>query len=830
MKRVENSLNPPQHELLDLKTKYNASKTKHKRLLRYQNVQESIERDKMLDSIRSGNPSALYKSIKRNKNGKTNEIQKLTVRDRLYLGDDVPDGFYDSLSHLKTIDRSTIQESQSYNNFLDEYEHIIEICNNGEKIPMISAAKSSEILHKIKPQVNDLYSITASHYINAGAAGITHFHLLLSELIKDVSNITITEINTVHANILFKGHDKEKTSDRSYRTISVCPLVAKAMDLYVRELQLPAWNADQSDVQFLGEGSSHELAALLLTETVQSSLFSAKQPLFALFLDAKSAFDVVLRKLLVRNLYHSGTSGHSLLLINNRLKSRTTFIEWNKQLMGPIKDELGVEQGGANSGDYYKIFGKEQLTMAQSSCLGVPLGTDTISAIGDADDTVLISNCLHSLQNLLQLTLIFCSKYQVHLCIEKTKLIAISTPAMALTVNIMKTTSPLRINGTRIPFVDTAEHLGILRNKSSNLPNILKRISAHKNALGAVLHAGLARGHRGNPAASLKVESLHGIPVLLSGLGALVLLKSEIEMLDHHLKETHERMMRLHARTPQCVVAFLAGCLPGTAKLHQRMLSIFGMVSRLPRSILHQHARRVLVASKPSAKSWFTEIRNLCLLYSLPHPLSLLETPMTKDNYKKLVKQQITNFWEIKLRNEASSLSSLEFFHPNFMSLRSPHPIWTTAGSSSYQVAMSTVQGLMISGRYRTEQLCRHWSANKKGFCLAPSCIGLELVEDLPHILIQCASLEPTRQQLLSFTVNYSQSCEILQPILRILYLRTHSSFCQFLIDCSVLPTVIAATQQYGPDVLHHLFRITRTWCFCLHKARLKILGRWCSN
>ena len=79
-------------------------------------------------------------------------------------------------------------------------------------------------------------------------------------------------------------------------------------------------------------------------------------------------------------------------------------------------------------------------------------------------------------------------------------------------------------------------------------------------------------------------------------------------------------------------------------------------------------------------------------MYLLPHPLSLLEAPMTKQKYKKLVKQQIVNFWEIRLRNEASSLSSLEFFHPNFMSLCSPHPIWTTAGSSSYQVAMSTVK------------------------------------------------------------------------------------------------------------------------------------------
>ena len=58
------------------------------------------------------------------------------------------------------------------------------------------------------------------------------------------------------------------------------------------------------------------------------------------------------------------TTGHSLLFIDNRLESRTTCVEWEKQLMGPIHDELGVEQGGIHSGDLYKIFGKDQLSMA----------------------------------------------------------------------------------------------------------------------------------------------------------------------------------------------------------------------------------------------------------------------------------------------------------------------------------------------------------------------------------------------------------------------------------------------------------------------------------
>ena len=106
---------------------------------------------------------------------------------------------------------------------------------------------------------------------------------------------------------------------------------------------------------------------MVLTEAIQHSLYTIKEPLFVLLLDAQSAFDVVLRELLVRNLYNINTDGHTLLYINNRLGHRRTFIDWDGNLMGAIEDECGVEQGGVNSSDFYKIFGKEQLTTAQES-------------------------------------------------------------------------------------------------------------------------------------------------------------------------------------------------------------------------------------------------------------------------------------------------------------------------------------------------------------------------------------------------------------------------------------------------------------------------------
>ena len=134
----------------------------------------------------------------------------------------------------------------------------------------------------------------------------------------------------------------------------------------------------------------------------------------------------------------------------------------------------------------------------------------------------------------------------------------------------------------------------------------------------------------------------------------------------------------------------------------------------------------------------------------------------------------------------------------------------------------------MFSGRYRTEQLCRFWSENRNGFCLAPSCIGQEQEEDLFHLLASCPSWHEARVLLGSFTVKYSQNVyPRVQSIALALTNPSHPSFVQFILDCSTLPNVIEATQTLGPDVLFHLFHISRTRCYTLHRERLKAFGRW---
>ena len=91
-----------------------------------------------------------------------------------------------------------------------------------------------------------------------------------------------------------------------------------------------------------------------------------------------------------------------------------------------------------------------------------------------------------------------------------------------------------------------------------------------------------------------------------------------------------------------------------------------------------------LTTSKDTYKSWFNQIKSICCLYNLPHPLALMDCPLSKFASKRLFRSHVTNYWETKLRTDTSPLPSLKYFKPQFMSLQRPHPLWTTCGSNSF--------------------------------------------------------------------------------------------------------------------------------------------------
>ena len=66
------------------------------------------------------------------------------------------------------------------------------------------------------------------------------------------------------------------------------------------------------------------------------------------------------------------------------------------------------------------------------------------------------------------------------------------------------------------------------------------------------------------------------------------------------------------------------------------------MLSRQMGSHLHSHGLNVF-CTKGSSWSWFHQVRDICLMYQLPHILDLLNSPLTKEAFKQMTKKHILN-------------------------------------------------------------------------------------------------------------------------------------------------------------------------------------------
>ena len=178
------------------------------------------------------------------------------------------------------------------------------------------------------------------------------------------------------------------------------------------------------------------------------------------------------------------------------------------------------------------------------------------------------------------------------------------------------------------------------------------------------------------------------------------------------------------------------------------------------------------------------------------------------------------------MREEAKSLISATDFWPEFMSLTKPLPIWSSCGSNPFEVRKVVIAARMLLGRYLTDQRQRHWTQNRAGICLLPSCAPPNSQGSLEHLLLWCSALAPSRLKLLKLAEKVSSREKTVADILlQVLYFGTTKTIMQILLDCSVLPEIVRHTQNHGTSVGDLIFYFGRTCCYYIHRERMKQMG-----
>ena len=129
----------------------------------------------------------------------------------------------------------------------------------------------------------------------------------------------------------------------------------------------------------------------------------------------------------------------------------------------------------------------------------------------------------------------------------------------------------------------------------------------------------------------------------------------------------------------------------------------------------------------------------------------------------------------------------------------------------------------MLSGRYRTEWLARHWNLSRTGTCRSPTCLNLP--ETLEHLLLWCPAFNETRTSVIRLWLSCSNH-DIHNIVSQVLH-GSPKKLLKFILDPSANPSVISLYQVHGDEIYQLVFHLTRTWCFALHKVRSQKLSIW---
>ena len=154
------------------------------------------------------------------------------------------------------------------------------------------------------------------------------------------------------------------------------------------------------------------MGALQRHEAEQFCLDS-KKTFFGCSLDGDSAFEVVNRSILTRELYMAGDRGNYWKANFYSYTGTQSRIKMNNQLSKPAFETLGVKQGNIKSSDHYTIYNKPVLDTIEDATLGVWIGHINVGVSGVADDDFLMSDNPSNLQGLIDIAVHYSKRYRI---------------------------------------------------------------------------------------------------------------------------------------------------------------------------------------------------------------------------------------------------------------------------------------------------------------------------------------------------------------------------------------------------------------------------------
>ena len=481
------------------------------------------------------------------------------------------------------------------------HRQVLELMRESRAYPGPGKRISAEEVARLLPQLNRDASpgpdgVSAEHLLHGSSPAL--LQALSSLLTACLAEMCVPDSFTKSTVVpLLKKNDLDPDCSDSYRPISLVCTVSKLLELILLEELSATFRPSELQFGFLCRRGTRE-ATILVQETAQYYL-SRKCALFVANLDARKCFDRIWHSGVLLRAHHY-LSPRSWSLLAYWYTHLTALVRFGGRLSDAFDVRRGVRQGALLSPCLANLFLLPLIQQLDDSGLGPSLYGHHIPVVAYADDLLVMSNNVRSLQQLLDIVTTFSVSSRldfVHTNHHLTK-----SHCFIFGLELLAQIPQWVLCGQPLSLRQETEHLGVqLQTQLQATGHVSTRIRRGRGAFFGLTPAGMFNPHLSAVDKAYLWRAVVS-PVLLYGCAVCFLRSEDISRLDSWQATAIKSALRL-PRTAHHTALLAALRIPNVQEILRRALfnafrDAFRGEHRLRRVLLSDLAHNALNSTR----------------------------------------------------------------------------------------------------------------------------------------------------------------------------------------------------------------------------------------